>query len=70
MEETHAYTASPSGQESYNIVIDYEFEHGVTIIIMQFGKKIMGLNIMMMMVIHYDTSFQLMRNGLTVITGT
>ena len=29
VEETHTYAASPSGQESYNIVIDHEFEHGV-----------------------------------------
>ena len=28
VEESHTYAASPSGQESYNIVIDHEFEHG------------------------------------------
>ena len=27
--ETHYYAPSPSGQESYTIVVDYEFEHGV-----------------------------------------
>ena len=29
LSEYHSYAPSSSGQESYNIIIDYEFEHGV-----------------------------------------
>ena len=29
LSESHSYAQSTSGQESYNIVVDYEFEHGV-----------------------------------------